>query len=58
MVQTAACKYKMLMNLRSKSPVHSDNDKESKKNIQLNGYLAWLFYVWNLFNYNWNIKEV
>ena len=31
MVQTAACKYKMLMNLRSKSPVHSDNVKESKK---------------------------
>ena len=35
MVQTAACKYKMFMNLRSKSPVHSDNVKESKKNIQL-----------------------
>ena len=32
--------------------------RKAKKNIQLNGYLAWLFYVWNLFNYNWNIKEV
>ena len=41
MVQTAACKYKMLVNLRSKSPVHSDNDKESKKKTY-NSMVIWL----------------